>query len=83
MTHPELVAMIPVDAQQAAGKHWAMPFEPLFRRLGERCGHRILRADEGIAEQPANVPAADWQRFVARCAVDDLWVQYSVPVDDD
>ena len=58
-----------------------MPFAPLFERLGERSRQRILRADEGIpAARPANVTAADWQRFTDRCAEDDLWVQYSVPL---
>ncbi len=78
MTHPELVAMIPVDETQAAKKEWKMPFGPLSERLGERCAHRVLRADHGVPERPDNVPEADWTRFVERTAVTDLWVQYSV-----
>jgi hypothetical protein len=79
MTHPELVAMIPVDEEQAEKKSWAMPFGPLAERLAERCRQRVLRADRGVPERPENVPAAEWERFTGRTAVSELWVQYSVP----
>ena len=79
MGDPELVAMIPVDADQAARKSWAMPFEPLAARLAEKTSGRILRADRGAPQRPANVPQAAWERFTARVAEDDLWVQYRVP----
>jgi hypothetical protein len=79
MTHPELVAMIPVDEEQAEKKSWAMPFGPLAERLAERCRQRVLRADRGVPEKPANVPAAEWERFTGRTAESELWVQYSVP----
>jgi hypothetical protein len=79
MTHPELVAMIPVDEEQAEKKSWAMPFGPLAERLAERCRQRVLRADVGVPKKPANVPAAEWERFTGRTAESELWVQYSVP----
>jgi hypothetical protein len=79
MNHPELVAMIPVDAEQADAKEWAMPFAPLAQRLREKTSGRILRADDGLPERPANVTEADWRRFADRVKEHDLWVQYRVP----
>jgi hypothetical protein len=79
MTHPDLVAMIPVDREQAADKEWEMPFGPLADRLAERTSGRVLRADDGLPRRPARVPAADWERFTRRVKEDDLWVQYSLP----
>lgn len=80
MTHPELVAMIPVDEEQAGEKGWAMPFEALEKRLRERTKGRVLRADRGLPQRPENVPEADWRAFEERTAADDLWVQYAVPL---
>lgn len=80
MTSPELAAMIPVDAEQAEKKGWAMPFGPLHDRLRERCHGRVLRSDTGVPEPPGNVPAADWERFRARTAEDELWVQLAIPL---
>ncbi|MCD0168142.1 MBL fold metallo-hydrolase [Deinococcus sp. 23YEL01] len=49
MTHPDLVAMIPVDgkfAQQT--KHWEMPYGDLYARLLTRTSGRVLRADQDV-----------------------------------
>jgi hypothetical protein len=81
MTHPDLVAMIPVDREQAAEKDWAMPFGPLAARLHERTSGRVLRADDGVPSRPSSVPEADWKRFSERLEEDDLWVQYSLPAE--
>jgi hypothetical protein len=45
MTHEKLMAMVPVDAATAEKQGWAMPFEPLWERLAEKCRGRILRSD--------------------------------------
>jgi beta-lactamase superfamily II metal-dependent hydrolase len=48
MTHPELVAMIPVDisdANIAKQGGWRMPAVNLYKRLKELTGNRILRMD--------------------------------------
>lgn len=51
MTSPDLMAFIPVDEAFARGtKRWNMPFPALERRLVERCGGNILRADRTAAE---------------------------------
>jgi len=81
MAHPELVAMIPVDREQAKEKDWAMPFAPLEARLEERTAGRILRADDGLPPRPPSMPEADWERFTERVEEDDLWVQYSLPAE--
>ena len=46
MKHPGLMAMVPVDADTATKKAWAMPFEPLWDRLNEKCRGRVLRSDK-------------------------------------
>lgn len=53
MTHPELVAMIPVDREMAKSKTtrtnktgWQMPEDHLFTRLKEKTRGRIIIADE-------------------------------------
>ena len=81
MTHRDLVALVPVDEAQAAKKRWAMPFGPLRRRLRERTGGRVVRADVGIEppaedDPPAGGVDAD---FEARVDVQELWIDYVLP----
>lgn len=83
MTHPDLCALVPVDAEQARRKRWAMPFPPLHARLRERTGGRVLRADVGLEEPAAGGPggaAADeaFRRRV-RSDPDGLWIEVSIP----
>ena len=52
MQSPELVAMIPVDEEQAHDKKWAMPFKPLLQRLTEKTQGRIIRSDQRLPEKP-------------------------------
>lgn len=80
MTDPDLVALIPVDEEQADDKGWAMPFAPLERRLREKTSGRILRADRGLPERPDNVPESLWRAFEERTDADDLWVQVAIPL---
>ena len=46
MTDTKLMAMVPTNRQTAEHQEWAMPFEPLWDRLVERCAGRVLRSDE-------------------------------------
>jgi len=52
----DIIALIPVD-RAAADKRmptpWAMPHEPLYRRLREKARRRVLRADLRIDPLPA------------------------------
>lgn len=51
MTHPELVAMIPVKEEFARKtKGWNMPFPALLSRLMEKTKGRVLRADRSRAD---------------------------------
>ena len=79
MESPELVAMMPVDAEQAQHKHWAMPFDPLLQRLTEKTQGRIIRTDRGLPEKPEAVPWTQWRDFLDATREDsDLWVEYTV-----
>jgi hypothetical protein len=58
MTHPELVALIPVDDSDpnlTKEYHpWRMPAENLYERLIEKTQGRVLRMDHGKIEYPEN-----------------------------
>jgi hypothetical protein len=84
MESPDLVALIPVDEEQAERKKWSMPFGPLYERLREKTRGRILRADTGIpGRKPRTVSNQDWKAFKKRTDADDsgadLWVEITVP----
>lgn len=79
MQSPDLVAMIPVDEEQAQDKKWAMPFNPLLQRLTEKTQGRILRSDRDLPEKPEDVPQAKWAEFLSNIREDDdLWIEYTV-----
>jgi hypothetical protein len=52
MTHPDLIALVPVDVYVAhEKKHWEkMPFHPLMTRLAEKCKGRVILADTPVAK---------------------------------
>lgn len=88
MSHPGLVAAIPVDEQFAnKTKKWDMPAESLYPRLLEKTRGRVLRADgKGpTATDPKRRHADErlWKAFAARVAVDpatpSLYVDYFLP----
>jgi len=84
MTHPELVAMIPVDeamAHKPKGGNptgWDMPFPPLLKRLQEKAKGRVLRADSGAPARPRSVSAAEWKGFEKRCAVTPDYLEVTI-----
>lgn len=77
MTHPDLVAMIPVREEFARKtKHWNMPFPSLLARLLERTKGRVLRADKSLndldadrnnrQDKPGELSRDDWETFFSR-----------------
>jgi len=85
MTSGDLVAMVPVDHEMAARKHWdKIPFEPLMLRLREKTRGRVLRADDPTLSRPATISDADWAELSARLqwgpeGSEGLWVEYWIP----
>ncbi len=54
MTSDELVAMIPVDKTDpniTKPGGWRMPAENLYKRLKEKTNYRVLRMDDGFADE--------------------------------
>lgn len=83
MERDDLIALLPVDEAQAKQKNWKMPFGPLYERLQVKTSGRILRADAGIPDRPANVTASRWAPFQNQVRADDsaeqLWVEVDIP----
>ena len=81
MTHPELVAMIPVDRRTAKKMDWNMPFPTLFRRLAEKTRGRILDLERGIPdEKPEALNDAEWSAFVENTDAQPGWIDHWVPL---
>lgn len=79
MTHPDLVALIPVREEFARTiKHWNMPFPALLSRLLEKTKGRVLRADRSLDDLkadaakrsggPGELSQSDWDGFFSRLA---------------
>lgn len=59
MTHPELIAMIPVDERQAReDKKWNMPFPQLLTALQSQTNGQVIRTDTGVPP--------GWSKKIAR-----------------
>jgi len=89
MTHPDLVAMIPVDEKMAREKKkWNMPFPGLFKRLQEKTRGRIVRADESLATlkqrlTPESGDKTQMSSFLDRLRADPndlLFIEYQIPM---
>jgi beta-lactamase superfamily II metal-dependent hydrolase len=82
MESEKLVALIPVDAEQAKKKSWNMPYPPLYERLLLKTKGRILRADQGLPSKPDEVAGRLWQEFEQTTSQDEsgraLWVQVEI-----
>lgn len=76
MNHPRLAALIPVDRETAAQKHWQMPYPPLLKRLLERTGGRLLLSDRGWEGDPAAPEVAE---FANRCRETELYFEVAFP----
>jgi hypothetical protein len=75
MESADLVALLPVDEDQARKKRWEMPFPPLYERLIEKTRGRILRMDDGVPNRPAGITDKEWRRFKRRVEQTDLWLE--------
>ncbi len=68
MTHPELMAMIPVDKNDpnisSRKRPWKMPAAKLYERLLEKTKGRVLRMDEGPHESGEGNWEIDPEEFV-------------------
>jgi hypothetical protein len=79
MTHPDLVAMIPVYKQAAEKRGWAMPFPALLSRLKEKTRGRILYSDPDFPDAQEKPSPELWDS--AHCIVREdqseqkLWVE--------
>lgn len=96
MTHPGLVAFIPVDEALARDvKNWNMPFPSLLERLQQRTGGRIIQGDkdkqhlvlesERRAGKSGELSRSDWDAFLeAVTEIDDadgaIAVEYTMHV---
>ncbi len=81
MTHPDLVALVPVDHDMAVKKRWnKMPFDPLVNRLKEKCAGRVFRIDDPFPreERPDGMTAAAWKRFQQDFHETELYMEYTV-----
>jgi hypothetical protein len=84
MEDPDLVAMVPLDEEMAhkpkggSPKGWDMPFPPLLKRLKEKTGGRVLRADLGLPKRPPKVPPDEWKPFANRCRETDLYLEITI-----
>ncbi len=84
MTSPELVAMVPVDHQDALAKRWKdMPWNPLLKELSgqddrDGSGRVVVRMDEFPTKRPNGMSDADWRAFKANFEENDLYMQYTV-----
>jgi hypothetical protein len=58
MTHPDLVAMLPVDAKRATAlRYGEMPLESLQKAIKQRAGGRLLRLDKPWQKE---APPGEW-----------------------
>ncbi|MEA3051526.1 MAG: hypothetical protein QOG72_429 [Sphingomonadales bacterium] len=86
MTHPELVAMIPVSEAEArrekGGKAvhrgWDMPFPDLLVQLVERTNGRVLRGDSEPGKDPSGRILTEDAAFLGRVTDTGLYLEYEL-----
>jgi hypothetical protein len=81
MSHPDLVAMVPVDVKTAhEKKRWKkMPFQPLIADLKKRTRGRLLQVDQPLTEKPPEgVSEEVWKEFLERTKEQPLYFQHTV-----
>jgi beta-lactamase superfamily II metal-dependent hydrolase len=84
MNSEDLVAMIPVDKSDpniTKTNGWKMPATNLYNRLKEKTNFRVLRMDDGFADQcnpkKSQKAKASWNA-VSQPKITSLYVEYSV-----
>jgi beta-lactamase superfamily II metal-dependent hydrolase len=86
MNHPELVAMIPVDKTDpniTKKNGWKMPATNLYKRLKEKTHFRVLRMDDGFADDcdpKKNNTKSKWNELPFKPVVDKnkLFIEYTI-----
>ena len=63
MTSPDLVAMLPIDADLAEEAGWSMPDPDLLSRLLRATRGRLLRSDQSFPDRPEGVTVGEWEAF--------------------
>ena len=61
MTHPDLIAMLPIDAGFAARAGWNMPDPDLLDRLLRVTRGRLVRSDQSLPDRPDGASAGEWE----------------------
>jgi hypothetical protein len=85
LTHPDLMALIPVDKHDpniARDNGWKMPAPNLFRRLREKTSNRVLRMDGDYAEgcDPRKEPARSaWAKAGVKPRITDMYMELTIP----
>ena len=77
----EFAAMITAVNQWALTKNnppWRHPLPSIKAALVQKAQGRVFQIDESGPVQPATVPDAVWNEFLARVTVDDLYFEYVV-----
>ncbi|MBL7856349.1 MAG: MBL fold metallo-hydrolase [Cyclobacteriaceae bacterium] len=84
MTSDDLVAMIPVDKKDpniTKVNGWQMPATNLYNRLKEKTNYRILRMDDGFADEcnpkTSKKAKASWAK-VSQPKITPLFVEYTI-----
>lgn len=89
MTHDELIAMIPVDKSDfhitpkpgSKSKPWRMPAENLYRELKKQTKNRVLRMEDGFADEckPTKEPAkSSWKKLPFLPKINAMFIEYEV-----
>jgi hypothetical protein len=83
MSHPELVAMIPVDRTDSnitKVNGWKMPATNLFRRLKEKTNNRVLLMDTGWDQDgdPEIAKNDQWDILPVKPKMNPLYIEYEV-----
>jgi hypothetical protein len=84
MTHPDLVALIPVHKQDpniTKKGGWKMPAKNLFKRIVEKTDHRVLQMDNDnpASCNPKKNPAkAAWKRVGISPAINDFSIEIDI-----
>jgi hypothetical protein len=83
MQSRELVAMLPVQEEQARKLRWRLPFGKLLARLEEKTDGRIVRSDLGapwaLGGYAGKAPRALAERVREDPSPERLWIEYHLP----
>ncbi|HET7232038.1 MAG TPA: MBL fold metallo-hydrolase [Longimicrobium sp.] len=77
----EFSAMIPAVRAWAATRNdppWRHPLPSIRRALLEKAGGRVFQTDVDRPERPANVPDGEWDEFLERAVLHDLYFDHVV-----